>query len=220
LEEYNNRKDEDFIFPGSYTYKECYDHAGNNTPAALCDYWCEKHQNGLIIKDYAKYIKGRVLDIGCAFGANTVQMAQLDGVDFVVGIDVNKTALDKSKDIAHYRGVTQKTLFRCIDFVEYDFADGLFDSVVSFHTLEHIYLEHHKRFIRNIWKALKKGGYLLLSIPYDHAYGSAEHVSFFIENNLNRLLMKNGFKRIECYRADNSSKYAPCDLLNALYIKR
>jgi cyclopropane fatty-acyl-phospholipid synthase-like methyltransferase len=45
-----------------------------------------------------------------------------------------------------------------------EFPPDCFDAVVSFYTLEHIPRQEHKTVLRRIYKWLRDGGFLLLSI--------------------------------------------------------
>ena len=92
---------------------------------------------------YWKYLKDKVLDYGCGLGQNIFLHKD------AVGYDVSKFSLDFCK----------KKGINVIEKVE-----GEYDGVLCVHVLEH--LEDPTEKLREMFKALKKDGVLVLVLPY------------------------------------------------------
>ena len=106
------------------------------------------------IFDHRQKLKGNVLDVG----ALNVNGSASDIIPIQIGMDIRKG-----------RGVN---LVADVKDLPKHFADGYFDAVVSFETLEHV--EDWKAFFRNTWNAVKEGGYIVMSMASPlkkrHAY--------------------------------------------------
>jgi trans-aconitate methyltransferase len=94
----------------------------------------------------------RILDLGCGDGALTVQIADLVPHGEVVGIDASRgmIAAAQSKERKNLR-------FLLLDINELDYAEQ-FDVVFSNATLH--WIKDHRRLLRNVRHALRKGGRL------------------------------------------------------------
>lgn len=102
--------------------------------------------------EIVEYFRGRVLDLGC--GPRKVFPSK-----DVIGVDNNKDAalfgIKTNPDIPG--DVTRLDMF----------ADSSVDTVFSSHTLEHV--DDHVAVLREWWRLLKVGGYLVLYLPHaDH----------------------------------------------------
>ena len=99
------------------------------------------------------------LDVGCGSGLNFSQSVK-KGVD-AYGIDI----VDKSIEIANKRGIKA---FKCSACETYPFADKYFDFLTATVVLEHLLEEDVSRALKEIYRVLKDGKYLLLaSCPED-----------------------------------------------------
>lgn len=99
----------------------------------------------------------RVLDVGCNEGLGSWVMAKECG--FCCGIDFDGVALDAAR-----KNFTDP----CIEFVQRDFLDAdvaVWDGVVSFDVIEHIYPEHAATFIEKIAGHLKPDGIAVIGTP-------------------------------------------------------
>ncbi|HEX7064119.1 MAG TPA: class I SAM-dependent methyltransferase [Bacillales bacterium] len=143
-----------------------------------------KPTNGMLLEHIARYyfatpyVKGRVLDISCGVGYGTQMIAKTckKEADSVVGVDVNKDALDYGRGRYHHP---------LIEWVEADALDdglpeklGVFDTILSFETIEH--LADEQIFINNIWDMLKPGGTLILSTPFGRGRGKRTNEPFHV----------------------------------------
>ena len=106
----------------------------------------------------------RVLDLGCGDGVLTAQIADLVPNGEVVGIDASRGMIDAA------RSKTRKNLrFVLMDINELNYVDQ-FDVVFSNATLQ--WIKDHKRLLRNVSRALRKGGRLRFNFAGD---GNCSH---------------------------------------------
>jgi SAM-dependent methyltransferase len=99
--------------------------------------------------------KARVLDLGCGDGELTARVAAAVGTKEVYGVDVNEESLEKAKA----RGII--TVKHDLNKFPYPFETNTFDVVVSNQVIEHLY--YPIRFLREVYRILKPGGYAIIS---------------------------------------------------------
>jgi len=160
------------------------------TPYQDPEYW-DKHINGMILKQYSDIIQGEVLDVGCNHGAETILISRLPNVTRVEGIDINPEAIR----------IATKRKQRHVWFFVHDIAmpwRPLCDTIICFHTLEHIEPDKLDDVIENLDAILIVGGHLIISVPYLGEYPSEYHHSQFDEISLKSLF--HNFEILECYR--------------------
>jgi SAM-dependent methyltransferase len=176
-------------------------------------FW-KRHANRRILQAYAPFIRGRVLDLGCNHGATTYWLRENPAVTEVIGVDLNEQALDLAR--ALFASVPVPSMFVGHDMT----ADGPIlppaDTVVSFHTLEHIYADDVPDFLASACQSLAPGGHCVISIPYDRAYPDPCHVGFYTEASLARAMEAAGFETVECFKDD---RFDEKDLLTGLFRK-
>lgn len=181
----------------------------------------ETHANAKIIHFYGDYIKGKVLDVGCNHGASGSYWALLSpDVTNVTGLEIQESLRHVFASIMRLNPSKKNFDFLVADFTQPNLSipeDDSFDTVISFHTLEHIYPEDVPTFLQNIYNKLKKGGYFIISIPYKNAYSDECHVSFYDECTLNELCNRTGFFTIECVKDE---RWTEKDLLTAVFLKQ
>ena len=176
-------------------------------------FW-EGHANRHILGNYRSRIRGRVLDLGCNHGASTYWLLENPEVEYITGIDLNQEALALARSL--FESVSVPSSFICADITQQALEPGSADTIVSFHTLEHIYASDALKFLQSAFEALSPGGYLVMSIPYDHAYMDPCHVCFYTEQSLSLLMEQAGFTTIECFKDD---RFVEKDLLTGLFQK-
>jgi len=128
-----------------------------------------------------------ILDIGCGQLPYIHSFSQKKVKEFY-GVDLSLESLTIAK--RHFKGVFPLTLVRH-GIRDIPFRDASVDIVVSSEVLEH--LDHPKDYLREIYRVMKKGGYLSLSTPCASMY--------FYPHNL--LYMgrdpSNWFKKLNCH---------------------
>lgn len=104
---------------------------------------------------------GRLLDVGCGNGAQTVRF--LDRFQEVVGLDVVPAHLTEFETYLLRQGVANcRTVL--YDGGSMPFDDASFDAVLSVETLEHVTSESNT--LAEISRVLRPGGTLVVSVPH------------------------------------------------------
>lgn len=110
------------------------------------------------------YLKaGKVLDIGCGRGRNSLYLAK-KGFK-VYGIDISKSAIDSARK----KDVCKEIEFIAGDVLKSPFKNEFFDSTVDagcFHTVSPKY---RKRYLNEISRTLKSNGVFLLRCFSEHS---------------------------------------------------
>jgi SAM-dependent methyltransferase len=109
--------------------------------------------------------RGRtVLDAACGVGYGSAVLAR-GGAKRVVGIDTSEAALRAAR-----AGAIPETEFVSADIRALPFADGEFDLVVSFETIEHV--EDPERALDELRRVLAPEGVLVISTPNREVYAA------------------------------------------------
>jgi 2-polyprenyl-3-methyl-5-hydroxy-6-metoxy-1,4-benzoquinol methylase len=158
------------------------------------------HANGLLITLYKDLIKGDVIDFGCNHGACSFLLCENDNVKKVYGLDLNQEAINVANE-TKLKLPNHNIEFICDNVLNFN-NDMKFDTVISFHTIEHIYPEDIDVILQKFHNMLPQGGYFITSIPYEKAYDNGvQHVAYYNESSLSELFEKNGF-----YTPTNTNK--------------
>ena len=99
----------------------------------------------------------RVLDFGCGPGSITVGLARAVSPGLVTGIDVSTDVLDKAKQLALEKGVTN-VAFEEGNVYQLDFPDDSFDVAYGHQVLQHLGQPHDA--LRELRRVLKPAGLL------------------------------------------------------------
>jgi len=160
-------------------------------PRHTIEYW-RQHINAMIIDQYQKYLKGKVVDLGCGEGWMSYILVEYPKIKHVTAIDVDGAQLPESTDD--------------IDFVVADLEElrmtAKFDSGICFHTLEH--LPKLDKAVDNIYGLMKPNSHLVVSVPHGLAYYNETHVNFFDVGQLVDLMRRGQFETVECYYDDRT----------------
>ena len=100
--------------------------------------------------------KERILDAGCGFGQWTFAMAQTS--KRVIGMDIDSERLSVSTQLASINSV-ENVEFRRASLEEIPDFEEPFDAVFCYSV---VYLTDYHKVFRNLFRALKKGGYLYI----------------------------------------------------------
>lgn len=179
----------------SYEKKEDYVYVFN-------DNWNRQHNKYKIITKYNKEIGENVIELGSNSGYHCYLTAEFDHVKKVVGVDLNKAAITQGDTKFRSRfpdNVSNKVSFLCENLTKISIEDESFNTIISFHTLEHIYPEDLPDVLSEKFRILKKGGNLVISLPYKEAYKCPHHVNFFDEDYLTVVLTDAGFTKEELF---------------------
>lgn len=130
------------------------------TPECVREIWYEHFHRYAFARQLVAGLT--VLDAACGEGYGSAVLATT--AKSVTGVDLSETA------IAHARAryCDERLEFMVSDCLELPFADGEFDCIVSFETLEH--LQDHQGLMTEFRRVLKPGGFLLISSPDKAVY--------------------------------------------------
>ncbi len=150
----------------------------------------------------------RVLDLGCSLG--NISKGLLANRNEVYGIDVAKESVDFCKKL----GIKAKV--HNVEEGKMPYKDDFFDVVVFSEVVEHLFNTDHA--IREIYRVLKKGGYLIITTPNIAALNrrlklflglnpgidlgiessgderAIGHIRYFTFDSLKKLLRRNGLR--------------------------
>ena len=145
-----------------------------------------------------KFVEGkRVLDIACGTGFGE-QILVDGGAASIVALDFSHEALQTTRNLN-----TSNTHVARADGTCLPFADGTFDVVTSFETVEHI--NNYQCFVGDLRRVLKDEGVMIMSTP--NAYytrpvngkpSNPFHVYEFTPEEFGALL-RNSFSSVELY---------------------
>ena len=137
-----------------------------------------------------------VLDLGC--GSGDPADVEISKEHKVTGVDISQTQINLARQnlpAGH---------FLHGDAGSVEFPPTSFDAVVSFYTLEHIPREEHKTVLRRIYKWLRVGGFLLISMEagdFDDVMGEWLGVPMFIScfdpETIKQMADEAGFELLE-----------------------
>lgn len=114
-----------------------------------------------LIDEMGPFRSGRLLDVGCGNGAQTVRL--LDRFQEVVGLDVVAAHLTEFETYLLGQGVSNcRTVL--YDGGAMPFDDASFDAVLCIETLEHVASESNT--LAEIRRVLRPGGTLIVSVPH------------------------------------------------------
>jgi 2-polyprenyl-3-methyl-5-hydroxy-6-metoxy-1,4-benzoquinol methylase len=99
-----------------------------------------------------RLVRPRILDLGCATGWLTAQLAELG---LARGTDIADASIRQARE--RYPDIP----FDCVDFSSSSYEQESFDIVVSLETLSHV--ADQRAFFQQIARILKPGGYLILT---------------------------------------------------------
>lgn len=122
--------------------------------------------SGRYYMDYLRRFKpfgigSRVLEVGCGEGGNLLPFAQF-GCE-VLGVDISRGKIVNA--IRFFKERETEGQFRCMDFLEDEMPDGLFDIVIAKDIMEHIAPEKKEQFLRRVQLLLRPDGIAFFGFP-------------------------------------------------------
>jgi 2-polyprenyl-3-methyl-5-hydroxy-6-metoxy-1,4-benzoquinol methylase len=161
------------------------------------------HANVGILNLYKDYVSGSVLDVGCNHGASgTYWILTNPSVTSVTGLDFQEQVKSVFLDVMRSSGTHVPYEFVTADFTKPTKFSAKYDTIVSFHVLEHIWSDDVSIFAKNIYDNLKDEAYFIISIPYKDFYDDPHHVAVYDEVSLRNIFESAGFSTIECVKDD------------------
>jgi len=154
----------------------------------------------ILREELARTPARRVIDVGCGTGAVVTALAA-DGLD-ASGIDISPSAIEVASRTHPECSFTSHSL----EDLPWPVEDGSVDAVVAFEVIEH--LLRPRRLLEGAWAALRPGGHLAVTTPYHglvknlavallaferHFAVEGDHIRFFTDRRLRRLLEETGF---------------------------
>ena len=133
---------------------------------------------------------GKVLDIGCGEGYGTY-MLNAAGI-ITIGVDKEKMIISE----AQRRYGEYYKLANCLKL---PFKHDSFEGVACFELIEHLINTDQDKCFEEIFKVLKKGGWLILSTPNNDAFqtNNPHHVKELSFSEVIKLVERKGFRIIE-----------------------
>lgn len=171
-----------------------------------------------ILEYFEKYRKtNHLLDLGSSYGFFSNE-ANIKGWN-VTGVELSPIAANFARDNFSLR-IIETPLEHC------SFNEGQFDIIFSSHVLEHV--ENIIPCLQACYTFLRKGGLFYLVAPTEfsslsfhlhrklNTIGPPEHINFFTEKTLSRILNSNGFKIIKVRSNFEISKFLRNNYLKSI----
>lgn len=121
---------------------------------------------------------GLWLDMGCGVGQFINQIIQSKG-NSTVGTETSFNTLKKASFLLNKLSYNKNYCLVNQDSMELPFKDNAFDYILSADVIEHVGYDKQKKVISEMYRVLKKGGYVIIHTP-----------------NLNRVILSTFFKKI------------------------
>ena len=144
--------------------------------------WLVHSMHNRVFRKNEKYIKGRVVDLGC--GTSPYKKDILEITNQYIGVDWDNSMHDVNPDVVADLSN------------EFPFEDSFADTLISFQVLEH--LPTPQLYLNECYRILKRGGTLLLSVPFQWRIHEAPYDYFrYTRYGLEYILKEAGFKEPE-----------------------
>lgn len=141
--------------------------------------WLVHFKHNKAFRRNAKYINGRVVDLGC--GTSPYKKDILELANEYIGVDWDNSLHNVNPDVV-------ADLSK-----EFPFENEFADTLISFQVLEH--LPTPQLYLFECYRILKPGGYLLLSVPFQMGIHEAPYDYFrYTRYGLEYLLSEAGFR--------------------------
>ena len=202
-------------------FDEGYFHGkGSNYPeegyeTVLLHYWIAQK-----LSDFAFGLKrrGRLLDVGCAYGF-LVKTAYERGID-AFGVDISSYAINQGQQLN--RSVAPRLSVVAAEDVAKKFDEESFDMIIAMEIVEH--LPCPEIALAGFYKLLKKGGLLVLTTPSPESDATftakdVTHISVKPRYEWERVLQQIGFKTFSpfhLYPNPQQNQFLPTKIIQVL----
>ena len=142
-------------------FKEAYD-LGEDRVKSGCGWPMEvdsyiKESFKIINKDLKT---GKVLDIGCGQGRNTIFFAEKGFNSF--GVDYVERAIKEARESADKKKLSNAN-FKVMDILNLKFSKNYFDVLIDSSVFDHVHFRDWDSYLKNTSEVLRKGGYFIMS---------------------------------------------------------
>src|SRR3989344_3681307 len=156
-----------------------------------------------VFKKYNLLKKMQILDAGCGDGINLRFLTKIPD-SIITGVDYNFIRMKRAQ-----KNIGNKMNFVVSDLLEHGFKDSSFDMIFCSHVLEHI--TEDLEALKNFYRMLKPGGFLILGVPNEGAIlwklhykyiqpkilKRIDHVNFYTDKSMIKKLQKAKFNILE-----------------------
>lgn len=149
--------------------------------------------NRWIVGKFDKYLKGKILEIGCGIGNFTEILTRYGEV---YAVDIDRQHIAQTRKVV---GIKAKVQFGDIEKNKDFFNGQKFDTIICLNVLEHI--KEDGKALKNLYHLLKKDGILILLVPaHDFLFGEIDksigHYRRYGKEGLSKVMIRIGFKII------------------------
>ena len=121
----------------------------------------------------------KILDLGCGTGLELEFYFPLNPAAKITGIDLSKGMLNAMREKFPYKNIS----LICGSYFDVPFGENAFDAAVSVESLHHFTAEEKRPLYEKLYRALKKGGYFILT---DYLCKTEEEEKLYREAYLNQ----------------------------------
>jgi ubiquinone/menaquinone biosynthesis C-methylase UbiE len=105
--------------------------------------------------------QGKIIDVGCGFGATNLVLAERFVDSEIVGIDLSEPLLQLAGTTAESKGLSSRVRFEKADVQEIPFADNTFDVAINVNMVHLV--EEPIKMLNEIERILLPGGHLFIA---------------------------------------------------------
>lgn len=191
-------------------------------PNVESDFW-KSNITSILVEQYTNKMKGTVADFGCNHGLSLAKISRINDVERCVGFDINNEALLVATNtvLPQIESTKHKVSFIKANLTKIPVIDNSFDFIICFHTLEHIYEDDVDLVIEEMFRTTKNDGYVLINMPDKTSCPWEDnHVYKPDLNELNEIMIKHGFSKIESYHDERGGQAGISRNITGLYKKQ
>lgn len=120
----------------------------------------------------------KILDLGTGSGYLSFPIAQKYPNISIIGLDIVEKALEVNRSLAKEKNI-QNISFVSYNGIEFPFADGEFDMVISRYALHHF--PDIQKSISEVSRVMKQGGFLFISDPTPNVNDTSRFVDGYMQ---------------------------------------